>query len=122
MVAPGKKAADLACLDDWETYARLCRRRRVLGRYGHTAALIPFIIVVLTSPRDFPKYSLWTLAIAAALLWALLVPGYYFVLLIHARAIRCPKCHHFFGPYEECATCGLPRHSHAEGGIIPALD
>lgn len=121
MLTEADKPVHIHCLDCWGKYGRICRRRNFLMRYGHGAALLPFAIAGILDRAQSPRLS--TALGISAVVWALLVVGYFFVLLIHARVIRCPKCGHFFGPYDACATCGLPRHSRgASGSMIPALD
>src|ERR1019366_1919968 len=117
--ADGTMAA-LRCLDDWQTYSRLVKRKVFMQKYYRPLALVPFGIVLLISVRFFgdstSRFAI--VPVCLSLIWAFLVPVYTFWLLIRVRAIRCPRCGERFGSEDECIPCGFPRHA----GQVPAQD
>jgi Zinc-ribbon containing domain len=107
------------CLDEWQPYAWLLRRKKVTQSRWHAMAILPFAIVIFVVLRFFPKSTnnlLVEAFVVASLVWALAVCFYCMALIIRVRAIRCPKCHAYFGSEDECMSCGFPRHSVASEG------
>ncbi len=108
-----ENARSLACLDEWEPYARLCARQKLVQRRRHLVAILPFVLVLFIGFRLFPKLEnnlLGVAAVSLSLVWALLVCVYGIVLIIRIRAIHCPNCRAYFGSEDECMSCGLRRH------------
>ena len=110
--ADGTMAA-LRCLDDWQTYSRLVKRKVFMQKYYRPLALVPFGIGLLISVRFFgdstPAFAI--VPVYLWLIWTFLVLVYTFWLLIRVRAIRCPRCGGRFGSEDECIPCGFPRHA-----------
>jgi hypothetical protein len=106
--------ARLACLDEWEPYAQLCRRQKAVQRRWYVIAILPFTILIFIVFRFFPKAEnkpLVVAAVALSLTWGVLVCVYGIALIIRIRAVRCPGCHCYFGSEDECMSCGFPRHT-----------
>ena len=103
----------LRCLDDWDTYSRLVKRKVFMQKYYRPLALVPFGIVLLISVRFFgdSTSAFAIVPVYLSLIWTFLVLVYTFWLLIRVRAIRCPRCGGRFGSEDECIPCGFPRHA-----------
>jgi hypothetical protein len=101
------------CLDEWEKYARLDRKRLFLQRYWYVVAMAPFACVLLIVLRFFPNSSghFWDTLIFTSLGWALFVAIYAIGVITRFPFIRCPRCDWRFGPGDWCGSCSLPRHS-----------
>ncbi len=103
----------LRCLDDWETYSRLAKRKAFMQKYYRLLILVPFGVAALITSRFFPMSRAWFASVPMYLsfIWIFLVLVYTFWLVIKVRAIRCPRCGERFGSEDECIPCGLPRHA-----------
>ncbi len=103
----------LRCLDDWQTYSLLVKRKAFMQKYYRLLVFVPFGIAVLITSSFFPTSRAWFASIPMYLsfVWIFLVLVYTFWLVLRVRAIRCPQCGGRFGSEDECIPCGFPRHA-----------
>src|SRR5690349_18612260 len=101
----------VSSLDDVPDIAKIANRQLFLNRWYRPVALAPFLVAVILGVGVFRDHSRNPILLAytfATLLWAMLVAGYAFYLLV---SFRCPYCSSRYGLGENCRDCGLPRHN-----------
>jgi hypothetical protein len=101
--------AEIKCLDEVPSLARIAARQQFLTRWYKPVALAPFAVVLFVVLTFFPKSTsrIPILFVFATLAWGMAVVGYSFFLMF---AVRCPACSWRFGMSNKCMNCGLPRH------------
>jgi hypothetical protein len=116
--------SQIACLSDWEEYARLDSKRRFLQRWWHALALGPFVAVLAIFHRVlYGPYHPWNhidSVLMASLLWAGLVAVYCFTVFTRILLIKCPRCGWRFGLGTRCGSCDLPRSPKPSQGMSVA--
>ena len=106
------EAQEVQSLDEWEYYARLNGRNKLLKKCWYWVAVGPFAAVVFVGLRFFPESSgLFSILVGISLAWALLVAGYCMTVIARLMGIRCPRCGWRFGGGDRCGSCGLNRHA-----------
>jgi hypothetical protein len=110
------------CLEDNGDYVRIRDRRQWVNRWGHIAAIGPFVAVVVLSRTKAGDSNLLIVAMFASLAWAIGMATFGFIATIRFTAYKCPQCSDRFGGSGECRACGFPRRLAANAGPDGPID